>query len=164
MARPQKYDWGKIKSAYESGMHKDEICGAYSIPRKNLDEKISRDKWRVLQDINSDIIGLSDSFAKIKHTILQNPELTGAIQERVSTILKDNKIVINNRDLGLLLQMNMVTAMESGAYAKPSEIKTGASTLVDLEKISNPKPDVQVNTQNIIQPIFDITAIKNKLK
>jgi hypothetical protein len=48
-----------------------------------------------------------------------------------------------------------------GEYLKPQQIKTGTSSLKDLETIANPKPDVQVNNNNTVQAGIQIYIPSN---
>ncbi len=48
MSRPSKYNWEAIQKSYEDGFTVDKLCDMYSIEKKTIQNRISREKWEVI--------------------------------------------------------------------------------------------------------------------
>ena len=148
--RPSKYNWEAIKKSYEDGFTVDKLCDMYNIEKKTIQNRISREKWEVTGNINSDINEFKDSLGKITEYVSQNDEIkNNEIILRVNTILEDNELMINNRKILKAFQGKIIAGLKNGAYEKPNDIKAGTSALKDIEAIANPQASKQeINIQN----------------
>ena len=150
MSRPSKYNWEAIKKSYEDGFTVDKLCDMYNIEKKTIQNRISREKWEVTGNINSDINEFKDSLGKITGYVSQNDEIkNNEIILRVNTILEDNELMINNRKILKAFQGKIIAGLKNGAYDKANDIKAGTSALKDIEAIANPQANKQeINIQN----------------
>jgi predicted NBD/HSP70 family sugar kinase len=161
MARPHKHDWTNIQNAFECGIDKKEICFKYKVSINALNRRIAQNGWQMLGTINDNINAIKDGFAHLTETVMHNPKLESIVIARVTTILEDNEIIINNRKLASEFQRLIMEGIRCGEYLKPQQIKVGTSSLKDLETIANPKPDVQVNNNNTVQAGIQIYIPSN---
>ena len=150
MARPSKYNWEAIRKSYEDGFDINKLCDMYSIEKKTIQNRISSEKWEVTGNINTDINEFKDSLGKIAGYVSQNDEIkNNEIILRVSTILEDNELIINNRKILKAFQGKIIAGLKNGAYEKPNDIKAGTSALKNIEAIANPQANKQeINIQN----------------
>ena len=153
--RPSKYNWEAIQKSYEDGFDINKLCDMYSIEKKTIQNRISREKWEVTGNINTDINEFKDSLGKIVGYVSQNDEIkNNEIILRVNTILEDNELITNNRKILKAFQGKIIAGLKNGAYNKPNEIKAGTSALKDIEAIANPqtnKQEINVNTQTNLE-------------
>ena len=150
MARPVKYDWDSIDSAYQNGVIVDDICDRYSVDKKTLQNRISSKKLEVITgNINALSAELKDVLGNITGMAGNDPIMNGIITERINTALKDNKIIQNNRDLALAFQGLISDGFKDGIYQSPQDINAGINSIKGIESIANPqasKQDITVNT------------------
>ncbi len=147
MARPVKYNWKEIKSAYVDGIDVNAIVKKYKVSKKTLANKISAEKWEIIGELNAHINGFKDSLEKISHNTLNDPIKQEIALEKIETILEDNELIGNNRKLLKSFQSLISRGIKAGVFAQAKDIKSGVSALRDIEAISNPQTS-QVNIQN----------------
>lgn len=166
--RPAKYDWGKIRQAYESGIDIETVCDTFSVKKKTLQNKISSEKWEVMGSYDADMQGFKEASGKVSGYYGNSPEMDEIVTGRVQTILEDNEIIGNNRKLLKALQHEMAVGVKNGEYKSPQNIKAGAATVRDMEAVSNPKDTAaKVNVQqNTVVATGDAVtdAIKRKYR
>lgn len=138
MARPSKYNWTSIQEAYEKGFDKDEICKKFNIPKSHLTNKINSEKWVVLCDVNAHVDELNATSHKIAQNYTQNPDIAEMFEEKISTMIEDNELIGNNRKLLKAFQGLIGQGVRGGIYKTASDIKSGVSSIKDIEAIANP--------------------------
>ena len=157
MARPHKYDWKAIETAYKKGLTIHEIVKSYKVAKKTLENKISEKKWIVTGELNSHVDEFKESLGKISQNIKEDPRMHQVLEDRLDTIIEDNEIIGNNRKLAKAFQSLMGAGIRDKIYKTPQDIKAGASTLKDLESIANPQASkMEVNNTNTQQTINEI--------
>ena len=150
MARPTKYNWNEIKSAYCDGIDINTIVKKYKVAKKTLANKISAEKWEIIGGLNTHINEFKESLERISHNTHNDPIKQEIALSKIETILEDNELIGNNRKLLKAFQGLVGRGIKEGLYTKPQDIKAGVSTIRDIEAVSNPqasKTDVTVNTQ-----------------
>lgn len=167
MARPKKYDWESIEKAYRNGVNVDVISKKYKVAKKTLQNKASELKWdKVSGSLNNDIDEFKEVLGKVTGHAQNDPIMQDIIVDKINTIIADNEIIENNRKLAKAFQGLMASKIRSGEYKTPQDIKAGASTIKDLEAVSNPQRDTQnisVNTNTVQQTTITKTEIKEAL-
>lgn len=140
-----KRQWEEIRSDFEKGMTQAELRKKYDLSPSTLGTKIKRDGWRLSHDQTATISEFKEVSAKISESYANaNATQQEEIVSRVNTILEDNQIVQNNRKLMKMAQ-NILVANKDKFNHQNIRNLTGA--IKDMEQVSNPRPDVQVNTQ-----------------
>jgi len=161
MARPSKYDWNSIREAYEKGFSKDDIVRKFKIQKSILTNKINKEKWVVLCDVNSDIHELNAKSHQIAQNYTQNEKVSEMFIEKINTIIDDNELVSNNRKLLKAFQGIIGKGIREDKFSTPAEIKAGVSAIRDIESVASPiKSDIRV--QNNIQN-NQITEVKRTI-
>ena len=148
MARPSKYNWDSIRDAYEKGFNKDEIVKKFKVSKAILTNKINSESWRVLCDITSDINELNAKSQQIAQNYTQNPDVAEMFEDRINTLVEDNKLVGRNRTLLSSFQILISNGMRSGVYKTAQDIKAGVSSIADIEKVANPNPNTLIQNNN----------------
>ena len=154
MARPSKYNWDSIKEAYEKGFSKDEIVKKFNIPKAILTNKINKEKWVILCDVNSDIDELNAKSVQIAQNYIQNPDIAEMFEDKIITTTQDNELIGNNRKLLKAFQGLVGRNIKDGAYKTPQDIKAGVSSIKDIEAVARPQNNqisVQNNNANILK-------------
>lgn len=161
MARPSKYNWEVIKSAYEKGFSKEEIVKKFKIPIAILTNRINKDKWVVKCDVTSDINEFNANVNKIAQNYSEHKEIEDLFVDRINTQALDNELIANNRKLAKMLQGVIVTERSK---INLGNIKSVSSTLKDIESIANPqasRPQLEVNNANLNTQPTQINIIKD---
>jgi hypothetical protein len=126
------------------------LCKQHKIDRKTY--------YKICGDLgikfgqNSDIVEAGVILENAKSQLKTPQEVHSvnkAIEERMSTIEIDNKLIETNRQIARLLQKKVIEQKDD---IELSNIKNISSTIKDIESIANPKTNdtnVQVNTQVI---------------
>jgi len=150
MARPSKYNWEVIKEAYEKGFTKDEIVKKFNIPKAILTNKINKEKWVILCDVNADVEGLNVKLEAVAQNYAQNPIIEEMFQDRINTIIEDNELIGNNRKLLKAFQGLVGKGIKEGTYKTPQDIRAGVGAIKDIEAVANPKTN-DIKVENNIQ-------------
>ena len=149
MARPTKYNWTSIEKAYIQGANIEDICKKYKIAKKTLQNKIYEFKWEIKGNIDADVNEFKAVLGKVTETALNNPETTDIYIQKLITIVEDNEIIGNNRKLTKAFQGLIGKGLREGMYKTAQDIKSGVSSLKDIEAIANPQANKQeINIQN----------------
>ena len=144
-----KYDWSKIDNAYEMGVDVDTICLKYKVAKKTLQNRIYSKKLELKEgNLNEATAEFGQVLGKFSG-IAQNDKILSEIaSQKVVTLLEDNEIISNNRKLSKAFQSLLGQGIKNGMFKTPSDIKSGVSSLRDLESIANPSNQPQVAIQN----------------
>ena len=149
MARPRKVDWEAIEKAYKEGIEVNEIVKYYKVAKKTLQNKIAEKKWRTQR--NGKLVSHIDEFKEVLGTISReiqdDPKKQEIVIKKLSTILEDNELIGNNRELLKGFQRLIAKGLKSGTFDKPQDIRAGVGAVKDIEAVANPqasKTDVQV--------------------
>ena len=148
MARPFKYDWEKVKEAYEKGFSAQEISKKFNITTKAIGDKARGSKWEIKSNINSELNELVASSQRIISNA-NNEEIKEMIEEKINTLAEDNELIKNNRKLLKFIQGVIVKNKEDITL---KNIKSVTSAVLDIEKVANPTSNsINLNTQNNTQ-------------
>ncbi len=154
MARPVSYDWNKIKTAFEGGITKAEICEEYGIKMNTLNIQIKRGNWCVNHLITNSLAAVKDGFLGLETALITSPALEPLISDKLTTILEDNFLIGGNRKLLKSFQSLIKEGIKNGIYDNPASIKAGVSAIRDIEAVANPQSaKTSVNVQNNISVI-----------
>ena len=149
MARPSKYNRTSIKEAYEKGFTKDEIVKKFKVSKAILTNKVNSESWSILCDVTSDINELNAKTTTIAQNYTQNPDVAEMFENRINTLVEDNKLIGRNRTLLSSFQLLISNGMRNGTYKTAQDIKAGVSAVADIEKVANPQASKQeINIQN----------------
>ncbi|MDR0579771.1 MAG: hypothetical protein LBG21_04130 [Campylobacteraceae bacterium] len=168
MARPQKYDWEKIKIDYQSGLSKADIHKKHDIPYTTLNDYLKRQgcKWEVSKQAKNTtkaIIGVSEAVSELNN---ENPALAKAVIDNAMDIVNKN-IPEFKKAMVVIFSKLSQRCIELAPNATASEILTlakAAQTITDTLNISqrhaNSQINIQNNQQNIAPTKIEIVAKK----
>lgn len=161
MARPTKYDWDSIDYTYINGIDIDTICDKYKVDKKTLQNRISAKKLEVVTgNINSHISDLKGVLGNITGISSNDPIINGILTDKISTVIKDNHIISNNRDLSLAFQSLISDGLRDGIYQTPQDINAGVNSLKGIESIANPQTSkTEINNTNATQNNTEIKRV-----
>jgi len=161
MSRPVKYDWDKIKNAYEDGISQDVISKKYGVAKKTLANKISANQWEVMGGLSTHIDEFKDSLEKISHNTHNDPIKQEIAIEKIGTILEDNDLISNDRKLLKAFQSLIGRGIKDGIYGTAQDIKAGVSSIKDIESIANPQANQKIDiSQSQAQQVQNLTVLE----
>jgi hypothetical protein len=149
MPRPSKYNWEAIKEAYEGGLDVKDISNKFNLEVKKINERAKLKKWIVKDLINNDINEFKTTIKKTVENGIKHQDVEEMFYDKINTIIEDNEIIGNNRKLAKAFQGLILSGVRSKTMFKTAQdIKSGVSSLKDIESMSNPSVSNKVEFNN----------------
>ena len=152
-----KHDWEAIENAFEMGVDVDTISLKYKVAKKTLQNRIYSKKLKVKKgNINEVTTELGQSLGQLSGIGIDDPILDGIVADKISTVLEDNDLIMNNRKLAKLAQQILY---EHRKEFDSKTIRNLTGAIKDIESIANPQQSSDTNIEtNVVTGIRLIDA------
>ena len=150
MARPQKYNWDKIKIDYESGLSQSEIHHKHEVPYNRLSERCK--EWQQSEQAKAIIKGFDEVTEAVTELKGSNPELAKNVMDIVvdkHPQFKKAMVALSSKIFNRALVI-ADTANAQDLTHLSKAMQTTTDTLGVTQRFA-PKVEVKVGDDNSIQ-------------
>ena len=165
MARPSKYDWETIEPMLRAGRTPKYINEKFGVPFNAISNFVKKNNIRVNEVVNEVTNSIDRGVESIKNGINEvvnevnepdevKKEMLDIVNEKIDTLIVDNKIIDRNRQIATYLQ-GVIIKEKNNINLK--NIKNVSGVLKDIESIANPqasKADINIQNTNASQTVI----------